>query len=82
MPTINIRHRGRNDTEANWKAALDKHHLPWLNVRNETPDNVSKGYGISGYPTKIILSPEGKILKKIVGEVPEFYVYLDKLFKE
>ena len=71
-----------NDTEANWKAALDKHRLPWLNVRNETPDNVSKRYGISGYPTKIILSPEGKILKKIVGEVPEFYVYLDKLFKE
>ena len=71
-----------NDTDASWKAALDKHRLPWLNVRNETPDNVSKRYGIPGYPTKIILSPEGKILKKVVGETPEFYAYLDKLFKE
>ena len=71
-----------NDTDASWKAALDKHRLPWLNVRNETPDNISKRYGIPGYPTKIILSPEGKILKKVVGETPEFYAYLDKLFKE
>ena len=33
-------------------------------------------YGISGYPTKFIIDPEGKINKRVIGEDPEFYTYL------
>ena len=71
-----------NDTEEKWRAAVEKHEIPWLHVRqsNETV-KVSDEYGVSGYPTKIIIDPDGKIHKVIVGEDPEFYTYLDTLFQ-
>lgn len=70
-----------NDTEEKWKAAVKKHEIPWKHVRqsNETV-SVSDSYGISGYPTKIVIDPQGKIAKVVVGEEPEFYTYLDTLF--
>ena len=69
------------DTEEKWKAAVEKYELPWLHVRNEGNPDVSLLYGIQGYPTKIVVDPEGKIAKIVVGEDPAFYEYLDKLFK-
>ena len=69
------------DTEEAWKAAVKKHELPWLHVRNEGNPDVSVLYGIEGYPTKIVLDKEGKIAKVIVGEDPAFYTYLDSLMK-
>ena len=30
---------------------------------------------------KIVVDPEGKIAKIVVGEDPAFYTYLDELFK-
>lgn len=71
------------DTEEKWHAAVKTHALPWLHVRNietEKPD-VSVLYGVSGYPTKILISPEGNIAKVIIGESPEFYEFLDSKFK-
>lgn len=69
------------DTEAKWKAAVEKHSLPWLHVRNEGNPDVSTIYAVGGYPTKVVVGPDGKILKVVVGEDPEFYTYLDELFK-
>ncbi len=70
-----------NDTEEKWKAAVEKHQIPWKHVRqsNQTV-NVSDMYGVQGYPTKILIDPEGKIAKVIVGENPEFYTFLDEKF--
>ena len=69
------------DTEAKWKAAVEKYELPWLHVRNAGNLDVSKLYGVPGYPTKIVVDPKGKIAKIVVGEDPAFYTYLDELFK-
>ena len=69
------------DTEEKWKAAVEKHELPWLHVRNAGAPDVSVLYAIQGYPTKIVIDPEGKIAKIVVGEDPAFYQYLDELFK-
>ena len=69
------------DKEEVWKAAVEKHALPWLHVRNEGKPDVSLLYAVSGYPTKIVVDPEGKIAKIVVGESPEFYEYLDQLFQ-
>lgn len=69
------------DTEEKWKEAVEKHELPWLHVRNEGNPDVSTLYAIEGYPTKIVIDPEGKIAKIVVGEDPAFYEYLDELFK-
>lgn len=69
------------DTEEKWKEAVKKHELPWLHVRNAEEPDVTVLYGIEGYPTKIVIDPQGKIAKVVVGEDPAFYEYLDQLFK-
>lgn len=69
------------DTEEKWKTAVEKHELPWLHVRNTDETDITVKYGIQGYPTKIVIDPEGKIAKIVIGEDPAFYKYLDKLFK-
>lgn len=70
-----------NDTEAKWKAAVEKHQLPWLHVYNPKTSDVLSKYAIQGFPTKIIVGPDGKIVKTIVGEDPAFYTLLDELMK-
>lgn len=70
-----------NDPEDKWKAAVEKHELPWLHVycpRDKM--GILQEYGIQGFPTKILIDPEGKIDKTIVGEDPAFYDYLDEKF--
>ena len=70
------------DTEAKWKAAVDEYQLPWLQVRcpNEQLQKLALQYNIEGFPTKVIIGPEGKIVKVVVGEDPAFYTFLDELF--
>ena len=70
-----------NDTDEKWKAAVKKHELPWLHVYCPKESKLLSDYGITGFPTKIIIDPEGKIFKTIVGEDPSFYKLLDELFK-
>ena len=72
------------DTEEVWKKAIVDHELPWLHVYNPngTSDGVPLSYAVTGYPTKIILNPDGTINKTIVGEDPEFYDYVKSLIKK
>ena len=69
------------DTEEVWKNSIKENALPWLHVFN--PDGTSAGvpltYAVQGYPTKVILNPDGTINKTIVGEDPEFYTYISEL---
>lgn len=69
------------DTQEKWKAAIEKYELPWKHVYNPDNSSLTADYAIEGYPTKVIIDPEGKIVKTIVGEDPEFYTFLDELFK-
>lgn len=72
-----------NDTVEKWKAAVAKHEIPWLHVYwdKEKGDNPVDLYGVRGFPTKVIIDPEGKVAKTIVGEDPSFYDYLDEVIK-
>ena len=70
-----------NDTEEKWKAAVKENKLPWLHVYCPKDAKVTDDYGITGFPTKIVIAPDGKIYKSIVGEDPAFYTMLDELFK-
>jgi len=71
-----------NDTEEKWKNAVKKHELPWLHVYNPSDSKVLEDYGVQGFPTKIIIDPQGKIVQTIVGEDPAFYTLLDNLFSK
>ncbi len=87
MKEAYARHKGKvefvgiacQDTEIQWKAAVDKNQLPWINVRNADGPDISAVYAIQAYPTKIIIDPEGKIVKVFVGEDPDFYTFLETL---
>jgi thiol-disulfide isomerase/thioredoxin len=71
-----------NDTEVNWKNAVAKYQIPWLHVKNEKDANdVTLKYGVMGYPTLVIIAPDGKILKIYQGEKPDFFTTLDSLLK-
>ena len=69
-----------NDPEPKWKAAVEQHQLPWLHVYNPNGSTLLNDYGIQGFPTKIVVDPQGKIARTVVGEDPSFYTYLDELF--
>ena len=70
-----------NDPEERWKVAVEKYELPWLHVYNPRDSKVLEQYEIQGFPTKIIIGPDGKVVKTIIGEDPAFYTFLDELFK-
>ncbi|MDE5575133.1 MAG: TlpA family protein disulfide reductase [Bacteroidales bacterium] len=62
------------------KAFVQKENISWVNLMNGTDDaDVALMYGVSGYPTKILLAPGMKVQNRYLGEVPEFYQDLDNL---
>lgn len=70
------------DTPEKWKEAVKKYELPWLHVFCTRESSVLNDYAIQGFPTKVVVGPDGNIVKTIVGEDPAFYVFLDELFKD
>ena len=72
-----------NEPQENWKAAVAKYELPWVNLYNPAPrgEGVGAQYGILAYPTKILIDPEGKVTKIYLGEDPAFYQLLSDIFK-
>lgn len=70
------------DTEQRWRAAVAEYQIPWLHVRNETPTDILPLYAIQGFPTKVIVDPQGMIVKTVIGEDPEFYQFLDQLLSD
>lgn len=71
-----------NESEDKWKAGVKKHELPWLHVYQPKAGAVqtTQLYAIQGFPTKILVGPDGKIVKTIVGEDPAFYTFMDETF--
>ncbi len=73
------------DKKETWLRALQKYELPWINLW-EDPDtdrakSVTALYGVTGFPTKLIINPDGYIVNTTVGEDPEFYNILNALVK-
>lgn len=74
-----------NDTPEKWKAAVADNELPWLHVYNNKARDDEKNplllYAVRGFPTKVVIDPDGRVAKVIVGEDPSFYEYLDEVLK-
>ncbi len=72
------------DTKENWIKTIKEHKLEWTNLLNskDLDTDLSVIYGISGFPTKLILDKDKKIIAKIVGESEEFYKKLDEIMKK
>lgn len=88
MKEILDKHRGKmeivgiaqeSDGGRRWRKFLkDKPEYGWHHVLNVKSDDIIVKYSVAGYPTKIILSPEGRILARYVGEDDGFYTALEK----
>ena len=48
---------------------------------NPSENDLVKVYEVQGFPTKIVIDPQGKIAKVILGEDPAFYTYLDSVLE-
>ncbi len=68
------------DDRETWKNFVAEHKMFWINLV-DSEDQVRAMYGIEGFPTKLVLDPEGTVIKVVQGEDPAFYEFLDTLFK-
>lgn len=70
------------DDEDTWLKAIDSYKMDWKHVitDEESARELQALYAIEGFPTKIIVDPEGKIEYICVGEDPAFYKYIEDLF--
>lgn len=73
------------DKKENWHEAVKKYEITsWTNLINEQDINrdVSVMYAIQGYPTKVIIRPDGLIEGVYTGEGEDFYKSLNGLIKK
>lgn len=70
-----------NEPQEAWREAVERYELPWVHLYN--PDGRGKGitaeYEIQGYPTKVIVDPDGFIYDIVIGEDPVFYEILSAI---
>lgn len=70
------------DTQEEWRLAVEKYQLPWLQVINGKENmDITKKYGVQAYPTYVIISPEGKIIKWIVDDVDMYRRCMDEIME-
>lgn len=68
------------DKEDKWKAAISKNNVPWQHVIS-SDGTTEVRFGVTAYPYKVIVSPEGTVIKCFKGETIEFYKMLDEVLK-
>lgn len=58
-----------NDSKSNWLTVLKRLELPWVNVYNPRGSQaIIRDYNVKAFPTKVLIDPEGNMVKIIVGE--------------
>ena len=68
------------DSEEVWKKTVEEEGLKWTNLYNGDEETVLNMYAVEGFPTKILIDRNGKIVEVFVGESQELYDKLDELF--
>jgi len=71
-----------SDNGERWKKFLsDKPEYQWHHVLSRKSEDYILKFGVAGFPTKIIVDPEGKIVGRFVGEDDAIYKKLDEILK-
>ena len=68
------------DDKNSWLKAIAKYDMNWINLFASS-DEITDLYGVTGYPTKLLIDKDGKIIIKTIGENEEFYKKIDEIFK-
>lgn len=69
-----------NEEKDDWYAAIKNYDLKWPQLINSDKNDVAVLYGISKYPTKIVIDKNLKIVKRFVGATEEFFTEIQGLF--
>jgi len=62
------------ESKASWRKAIEELNLSWTNVlnnENKEQMDIVKAYQISGFPTKILLDENGKIILRVVASATD-----------
>ena len=70
------------ESEEEWRAGVEKYQLPWVNLYNPKDSKLTEEYNVPGFPTKVIIDPQGIIKNITIGHDPEFFVVLSDLMKK
>ena len=74
---------GCNDKESDWRKTIETNAMNWTHILDDNSKmSIANLYGVSSYPTKIIIDQNGKIISKFKGESADFYNELDLIMKE
>lgn len=65
-----------------WKKAIAEDQINWIQVLNTPQNNLVKLFGISSYPTKILVDPTGNILFRSNGSAVELKKQLAAIFDQ
>ena len=67
------------DDDEKWSKTVEKNEMSWRHVKDDGSVDFGKLYAIEGYPTYVLISPEGKIAAYACGESEEFFNKMDSL---
>lgn len=71
-----------SDKGIKWKKFLvDNPQFQWHHILSSRDEDFILQFTVAGFPTKIIIDPQGKILARYVGEDDAIYKKMDELFK-
>lgn len=70
-----------SDSGERWKKFIDNSEYKWHHVLSKKNENYVLAFNVAGFPTKIIVDPQGIIIGRYVGEDDEIYHKLDELLK-
>ena len=66
-----------------WKNFLERNDYNWPQVLSDKRNNdLISLYNVQGFPTKLVIAPDGTILKRFVGGGEAVFEYLDELMQE
>ena len=72
------------DTKEKIQAFVAKNNYGWIQLMSDkknTPDNFVNRFNVQGFPTKFIIDPNGKIIKRFVGSGEDAFTMLEELLK-
>lgn len=72
------------DTKEKTQQFVEENGYDWqqlLSDRANTPDNFVNRFNVQGFPTKFIIDPDGKIIKRYLGTGEEAFELLEELMK-
>jgi len=81
----NERNKDLSKCFESWKRAVKEDGMTWIQVLNDDGTgsvDLSDLYAIEGFPTKILLDKDGKIIFRAIGNTPAIYEEIRKIFGE